>query len=304
MVDGGEWLKNTNEPLSNVIIHVEDLPHTSMVNDLDEQSPEEFFEKDDTLTTDIDLTVKKSNISYDSAFQQKILHAFEKDDALIIPELQFENLEPIEYNPDDDALVGDNLQEESQATVDIIDDSHKIVSEITVGRDLMSVEPDGNGTENDVNQNLPISKISSANKNASYVNRRTITIDIKNSSPDKNGVSDKPNSRHGMLTRRKKLNGEHSYCRDTNGAVPIAVIAADKQSNVTQICINNTNKDDELSRYEKRTRTDSTTSEFSDIDDENRSMENPLACFNHQEIVITKALKDIGIANDKLKRER
>ncbi|XP_011498756.1 PREDICTED: zinc finger protein 836-like [Ceratosolen solmsi marchali] len=108
-----KWLKMTSDSISTSLdMNVKNTSRASVERYLNEQLSEASFEKD-LLSSDIDIIAKKLNMSYDTIFNEvnneKLLPLPEKDDEFILPELQLDNLDQLEYCSDDMILAGEIL---------------------------------------------------------------------------------------------------------------------------------------------------------------------------------------------------
>jgi hypothetical protein len=99
-----KWLKMTSESNASLDMNVIKSSRASVERYLNEQLSEVLLEKD-SMSTDMDMLDKKLGMGYDTIFNEinheKLLSLPEKDDVFILPDLQLDNLDQLEYCSDD-----------------------------------------------------------------------------------------------------------------------------------------------------------------------------------------------------------
>lgn len=328
-----------NEPLSGTILSKNVNSRASMERYLSEHLPDIFFDKT-FMTPENNLANKKLTINYDAIFneiqnEKLISTAGDKDDVFILPDLQLDNLDQLAYCTDDMILTSEILPTlcdqppctnnvntkdfiiRLQETINLISDNN------IINKDLGDNNSDDNvmNLENYIEKDFCNDSLSTSAKDSC-----TNTVSYKKPNKhDSTGCSDLENNEDSYTIESHSLTLQPSdSTRPTRLHIKFKRISTKEKNSIQQ---KNETLDRIFTRSKKKglsvvdslavkqSKNSIVTNENSkslkrklrtDTNDSKKSKQNDslrvrqLSSYNHQEQVISKALKGVGVTDDKL----
>lgn len=320
VADIEKWLKTRTEPDSSM--DLESMKAVVDGVDLGVELSPSFLRKDaDSLSLDIDLTDKKLTLGYDPILHElqseKLLATCEKDDEFILPAFQLDHLDPLDMMVAGEILPSTSSQSILNIPNVITEDSRernwqKQTAEIEgelIGRDkpvlvdIAGIISDKQCLESINNNDFSAIQVGNVYRRNELDERAYNLVEPRKlKAKMKPRIIKRPDKKQERLVKRSR--GENNKVCPTspkNSRMAVVAISTDKTSNMTQIVIN-TGKEEQVyqgktselieatEHFPKLPKLDTNVNwDLSDSNEEGN---------NHHELIITKALEEVGITDD------